>query len=90
MIWTMRAVADVSGNHGVGGGRKVSAIHRAAHCATYGLKRSPSKGWTREGAKKPNLENSYKVHTHNEMDGAGCRNRTRDIQFTKLALYQLS
>jgi hypothetical protein len=22
--------------------------------------------------------------------GAGCRNRTRDIQFTKLALYQLS
>ena len=23
-------------------------------------------------------------------DGAGCRNRTRDIQFTKLALYQLS
>jgi hypothetical protein len=23
-------------------------------------------------------------------NGAGCRNRTRDIQFTKLALYQLS
>jgi hypothetical protein len=22
--------------------------------------------------------------------GAGCRDRTRDIQFTKLALYQLS
>lgn len=22
--------------------------------------------------------------------GAGCRNRTRDIEFTKLALYQLS
>jgi hypothetical protein len=25
-----------------------------------------------------------------DSDGAGCRNRTRDIQFTKLALYQLS
>ena len=25
-----------------------------------------------------------------ELGGAGCRNRTRDIQFTKLALYQLS
>jgi hypothetical protein len=24
------------------------------------------------------------------LNGAGCRNRTRDIQFTKLALYQLS
>ena len=25
-----------------------------------------------------------------QRNGAGCRNRTRDIQFTKLALYQLS
>ncbi len=31
----------------------------------------------------------YENEARDEV-GAGCRNRTRDIQFTKLALYQLS
>jgi hypothetical protein len=86
----MREPAHVSGNHVLGGSRKVSVIHCAAHCATYGLNRSHSKRWTKEGVKKLNLENSFEFHMHNDGDGAGCRNRTRDIQFTKLALYQLS
>jgi hypothetical protein len=45
---------------------------------------------TNEGIKADPGRKSRKIKALRGGGGAGCRNRTRDIQFTKLALYQLS
>ena len=51
---------------------------------------SAAAGSGRDQARRAAIAHLTDKPYRGKVNGAGCRNRTRDIQFTKLALYQLS